>query len=539
MAAYPHIDIVMRGEPEATVMELTGLLADAPLQTRRGFLDDVLQPVLGITYRREGKVTVNPDRPLIPNLDDLPMAASAYYGEIIRRASEQTRGLRYLSVEEHVHVEAGRGCPFPCTFCSNVYLWRRRYRLKSPERIVAEMRLYHEEYGARQFLLHQQLFTVNKAKTRAFCETLIAADLPVEWSCFTRSDCVDPEMLTLMKRSGCNTVLFGVESGAQEIQDVVRKKTDVNRVSEQIALTMKHGIKPQLSYILGFPEETPENLQATVDMYFRYKFADGVESQLGLLVPAGGTEVLTQNLNDLAFDGVQTTTWYTRFFDDTGYDEMGSLPLVFPHNHYVKSTQNPRELLLFVKCFDMAASYLTRACQYAVTRGLLGMPFQAWEQYQQWRQGLDPAQTRARGWGGRLTWDTPVAAIIRDFAQFLSEVIAPTDNDPAVLASLVSYEEAAALVNLRLREANWDQLCAAVPPGDDSNPVTPEHQQLDFATSYALDALEAHLDGNPLPPAATHANTYTAAGDSQLRLVTVSDGGTVRRRFPVFRQIEF
>lgn len=241
-------------------------------------------------------------------------------------------------------------------------------------------------------------------------------------------------------------------------------------------------------------------MQATVDMYFRYKFADGVESQLGLLVPAGGTEVLTQNLNDLAFDGVQTTTWYTRFFDDTGYDEMGSLPLVFPHNHYVKSTQNPRELLLFVKCFDMAASYLTRACQYAVTRGLLGMPFQAWEQYQQWRQGLDPAQTRARGWGGRLTWDTPVAAIIRDFAQFLSEVIAPTDNDPAVLASLVSYEEAAALVNLRLREANWDQLCAAVPPGDDSNPVTPEHQQLDFATSYALDALEAHLDGNPLPP---------------------------------------
>lgn len=549
LEAYPHIDAVVRGEPEATAIELASVLTALPGPEPDGTAWReqalaALEDIQGLTYRRADSIEVNSDRPLIQNLDELPMPASQYYAGVIRRAAEQTQDLKYLSVEEHIHLEAGRGCPFSCTFCSNTYLWRRRYRLKTPARIVEEMRQYHQDYGARKFLLHQQLFTVNKAKTRAFCETLIASGLQVEWSCFTRSDCVDPELLTLMKKSGCNTVLFGVESGSQRIQDVVRKKTQVDHVSEQISLVIEHGIKPQLSYIIGFPEETREDLQATIDMYFQYKFADDVESQIGLLVPAGGTEVLSANIDDLDFDGVQTTTWYTRFFEENSYDEMASLPLVFPHNHYVKTKDLPRDLLLFVKSFDMAASYLNKSCKYAVLRGLLQMPFGAYKDYLDWRAHTQPSERKAAHWDGKITWRTDVSSIVAEFAQFLAERIAPKDTDPEVLRDLLQFELHCSMLNLRLRERSWDELCAAAPPVADDNFVADPSEPLRFETTHTLADITAFLESGFAPstqprPVGSHTNTLTAAGNTSLSLVEEVPGRFRESTFPVFRQIEF
>lgn len=548
LESYPHIDVVLRGEAEATAEELVGILTalDERGELTREAVRQALEPVTGLTYRKSPtEVVANPDRALIQDLDTLPLPSLRLYGPVISRATEQTRDIKYLSVEEHIHLEAGRGCPFTCTFCSNKHLWRRRYRLKSPERLLEEIRIYSEEYGGRKFLLHQQLFTANRHKTAAFCEALIESGMEIEWSCFTRTDCVNPELLTLMKRSGCNTIMFGIESGSQRIQDLVRKKTQLDKVRSQIQMVIAHGIKPQLSYIVGFPEETAEDIQATIDMYCRYKFEDDVESQIGLLVPVGGTDVLEDNIEDLDFDGVQTTTWYTRFFDDESYDEMARNPLVFPQNHYVKTSFVDRETLKFIKYFDIVASHLTKSCQYVVLRKLTALPFETYEAYGRWRAAKDPGELDAQHWDGELRWDSDIASLVVDFAQFLTEEIAPRDEDGgAILRSLVTYELHFAMVNARLREISWDDLCTATPPNGDDNFVDDPYDGAEIETEVPVEAVigplqEFDADAAAAAPLMPTHYVIRASGPSAVAVEASSDGAVKTSVRPVFRQVEF
>jgi radical SAM superfamily enzyme YgiQ (UPF0313 family) len=117
LSAYPHIDIVVRGEAEATITDLLQhFVRIEPTSLSRRILPTLLPNIHGITYaNKEGEIIANPERPLIQNLDTLPFPSLRFYGEIIRRACQETKGIKYLSVEEHIHIEAGRGCPFRCT----------------------------------------------------------------------------------------------------------------------------------------------------------------------------------------------------------------------------------------------------------------------------------------------------------------------------------------------------------------------------------------------------------------------------------------
>ena len=243
LASYPSVDVIIKGESEATFTDLI-------LRIDQGKEDnnqkEILLDIPGISFLLNGIFHRTENRPLIKDLDELPFPNFEYYGTAINQLSKYTQETKYLNVEENIHLEAGRGCPFDCTFCSNGYLWERKYRLKSPKRIINEMRECKEKFGATKFLLHQQLFSANKAKTLDFCYRLIESKLDVEWSCFTRNDCVDPEILKAMKASGCNTVMYGIESGSQAIQDSLNKKMYLKDIRKQIKMTMDYGIKPQL-----------------------------------------------------------------------------------------------------------------------------------------------------------------------------------------------------------------------------------------------------------------------------------------------------
>src|SRR5262249_8992500 len=123
----------------------------------------------------------------------------------------------------HFPLELGRGCPFSCTFCSTNDFFRRRFRLKSPAHMIAEMRRVKETYGIDSFELVHDMFTVDRKRVVEFCEALIASQEEFTWGCSARTDCVDEELIAFMARAGCRGIFFGIETGSRRMQRIIDK----------------------------------------------------------------------------------------------------------------------------------------------------------------------------------------------------------------------------------------------------------------------------------------------------------------------------
>lgn len=267
LAHFPVPDIIVRNEGDVTFPELLRVLAaGGPLES-----------VEGITWRRDAEGVRNPDRPLVQNLDDLPLPAFDLYPYPYRRSFAE--------------LEVGRGCPFGCTFCSTSLFFNRRYRLKSPQRILAEMRTLMQLYGVRDFDFTHDLFTVNKHKVREISAAIHGSDLKVTWHCSARIDCVDDALLEQMAAAGCNEIFFGIEHGSPRMQKIINKNLNLDLVVPVIEKCRELGIDTICSFIYGFPEETVDDLKATLDLVVRLKDLGVLKVQLHRLSPLANTPI--------------------------------------------------------------------------------------------------------------------------------------------------------------------------------------------------------------------------------------------------------
>jgi radical SAM superfamily enzyme YgiQ (UPF0313 family) len=317
----PQFDVVVRNEAELTLLPVLDAISGGNLAG-----------IPGVTYRTAGGVTANPGEPLIGDLDSLPFPAfDAYPLDSVR--------LPYLS------MEAGRGCPFKCSFCSTATFFGRRYRLKSPQRIGAEMDYLHERYGFTNFNLTHDLFTVDRRKVLAFCQHIQGRGYT--WGCSARMDCVDENLLAQMAASGCRDVYYGVETGSARMQKIVDKHLNLELVEPRLAATSRLGMTSTASFITGFPEEEQADQDQTLDLMGRC-FAKGEEItvQLHLLTPEPGTG-LTQRLGaSVAYDGhISDFNFPTLESDDASV--MQGHPGIFM-NHHFYPTILPRRRHVFV-----------------------------------------------------------------------------------------------------------------------------------------------------------------------------------------------
>jgi radical SAM superfamily enzyme YgiQ (UPF0313 family) len=236
------VDYIVRGEGELTFPDLV-----------RSVMDGGRQPVPGAWHRsRDGEVTWGGTRPLLGDLDALPYPAYELYAP---------------DAGEEIFFEVGRGCPFQCTFCSTSPFWQRKHRVKGEARILAELLHVVELYGNRRMHFTHDLFTTNKAWVRRVCETLIDAGVPVRWTCSSRTDTVDRELLDLMGRAGCAAIYFGLESGSRRILQEIRKKIEVEHSFAILRDCLDVGITPNVGFIGGFPTEDKESFRETFDAY--------------------------------------------------------------------------------------------------------------------------------------------------------------------------------------------------------------------------------------------------------------------------------
>ncbi len=244
MRAFPCIDVIVRGEADDTFPAL--------LSHFQG--DDAgWESIPGITFRRGDEVIRNHNAPVVEDLDRLPLPAFDLDSRIKDRGG--------------IHLEIGRGCPFACTFCSTNDFFRRNFRLKSAAKMIADISGIKREYGLNYFSLVHDMYTIDRRKVVAFCEAILAGEEKFTWGCSARTDCVDDDLLALMARAGCTGIFFGIETGSQRLQEVINKKLDLTEALQRIECADRNGIQTTVALIVGFPEETRDDLRDTIHFF--------------------------------------------------------------------------------------------------------------------------------------------------------------------------------------------------------------------------------------------------------------------------------
>lgn len=328
LQAFGFVDLILRGEAERSLP----LLLDQLVGDRR------LENVASLTYRRGSQVVRNPNASLILDLDSLP--SPAYHL------------LEDFGETKTIPLEVGRGCPFACTFCSTNDFFRRNWRLRSPERVIADMRNIAAAYSFRHFDLIHDMFTVDRQRVVAFCKAMIDSGEQFTWSCSARTDCVDQELLELMARSGCDGIFLGVESGSPRMQKIIDKHLDVEHARDVIGASARLGLRPTVSLITGFPEEEREDVTCTLNLFiFSARFPSS-SPQLNLLAPLAATPIYFQYKGKLVLRELcSDMSHQARLQRQEDVDLIQAYPNIFPNFYLLPSPHLSDELLLELREF--------------------------------------------------------------------------------------------------------------------------------------------------------------------------------------------
>ena len=245
------VDYVNTGEGENTVVPLfSGIL--------RGEGD--LNAIPGLHYRKDGQLLHNNELVPLCDLNKLP-----YWDDRLLPPEdpELLKDPYYF-----MPLDVGRGCPYSCTFCCTSYFWRRVYRMKDPDEIIADIKYYKEKYGIRSFWFSHDAFTVNKKLVTEICDRILEEKLDITWRCSARLDCISEELILKMKQAGMVRISFGVETGSPRMQKLINKNLDLKKAKGLVDFLLKEQIWVGLYFMYGFPQETEEDLNQTLEMAF-------------------------------------------------------------------------------------------------------------------------------------------------------------------------------------------------------------------------------------------------------------------------------
>jgi radical SAM superfamily enzyme YgiQ (UPF0313 family) len=304
-AERPEVDIVVRGEGEATWEELCQWrIADGE---GRGAISG-LQSMPGISCQTpDGQVHHNLDRPVIEDLDGLPLPA--YHLFKMDRYTNLQPTVDHIGGPSYP-ILTSRGCPYHCTYCSQI--GPRRWRMRSPENVVAEWRWLVRDLGAAEIGVLDDSFNINRQRVLDICDLLIEEELThVPWIMINgiRANLVDKELLGRMKQAGCIRSAFGVESGNQEILDsVIGKQLTLEQVRAAFRAAKEVGMETIGFFIIGLPGETEETMDDTIRFAIEL---DPVVANFSMATPFPGTEMsrmvqekgrlLVKDYDDFAF----------------------------------------------------------------------------------------------------------------------------------------------------------------------------------------------------------------------------------------------
>ena len=267
-------NVIVSGEGEETLEELLGHLP------KHGLED--LERVQGIIFKNQsGSIVRTPERPQIRHLDQQPLPA--------RDAIDLTRYLEtWRSHHGHSSVSliTSRGCPYTCTWCSHA-VFGRSHRRRSPESVADEVAHIVAAYDPDRLWYADDVFTLNRPWVVRYAAELDRRGIHLPFECISRADRLTEEVIEALAAMGCRRLWIGSESGSQRILDAMRRLTDVGDVQAKSAMLKRHGIEVGIFIMLGFQDETEDDLRATVE---HLKICDPDIFLTTVSYPIAGTE---------------------------------------------------------------------------------------------------------------------------------------------------------------------------------------------------------------------------------------------------------
>ncbi len=261
-------DVCCRGEGDYTLPEWLEVY-DQP---------EKWDQVQGIAFLKDGEVFSTPRRPLLKNVDEIPLPAYHLW--------DIPRYMR-LMINPGVTLITSRGCPYACTFC-DAEMTPRQYRAMSPEKTVDLIEHLLRTYNPPQLVFFDDLFTIQRKRVIAICKEIIKRDLFFEWVAESRVDTMDFEMLRWMKKAGCVKIYYGLESGSPRMLVTMKKGVTPEKVRRGSKLNREVGMYFKFFILYGFPEDTVEDHRLTEELIAETR-PDAI--CVALLQPIPGTEV--------------------------------------------------------------------------------------------------------------------------------------------------------------------------------------------------------------------------------------------------------
>jgi magnesium-protoporphyrin IX monomethyl ester (oxidative) cyclase len=283
-----NVDIAVVGEGEYTMLDIVRFFEGCKKTSQ----------VPGIAYRKDEKVVLNSPRPFIKNLDELPYPA---YHLVDMEQYLNPKKIEYRSFKDRaISMVTSRGCPFNCSFCAVHLHMGKMFRAHSVDYVVGHIEHVVNKYRVKTIFFEDDNLTLDLRRFEAICDKIIEKGIKINWETpnGVRPDYLTLSLLKKMKKSGCQSVFFGIESGDQFVLDnIIDKSLKLNDVIKVAKMCKEIELKTGAFYIIGFPGEKKENMMKTVDLALRLKREFDVGMHLFIATPSYGTRLYEECKN--------------------------------------------------------------------------------------------------------------------------------------------------------------------------------------------------------------------------------------------------
>jgi anaerobic magnesium-protoporphyrin IX monomethyl ester cyclase len=281
------VDYTVAGEGEEAMLELCQALEQG----------GNVPEIAGVVGRDNGSQNSAKSSRRIENLDDVPFPAwdlipmdvyleNPIWGDV----ADNSSGFRDdVTVKRSMNIISSRGCPYSCNYCYHLF-GRSNYRFRSVQNVVDEIEALLNGYGVDFIGFVDDNMMASERRLVEFCDILESRRFPITWGCHGRVTSAKPEILDRMAEVGCVWIGYGIESGSQKILDAMNKKATVEQAKKAITNTRAARVYPNTTFIFGYPGETLETIQETVN----FKREMGLECGSFFATPYPGTPLYQQ-----------------------------------------------------------------------------------------------------------------------------------------------------------------------------------------------------------------------------------------------------
>jgi magnesium-protoporphyrin IX monomethyl ester (oxidative) cyclase len=348
----PNVDYVVRGEGEQTISELVDTLESGKTAD--------LEKVKGIGFVKNKKTIITPPRPEISDIDSIPFPARHLLPMETYFEAVKENPIRGVINKQWAIMITSRGCPHDCIFCSNHVVMGRKWRPRSPEKVVEELEQLVETYKIKQLDFYDDNMTLKKDRVITICNLIKERGIDVEWYVPTgvRADTLDEELLVNMKQVGCRGLRIAPESGVQSVvNNVLKKNQDLKKVENAVVLANKVGIKLGVFFILGVIGETKQDMKETINFAYKLRKLGAKNFHFSVAMPLYGTELyqqavsqgfLKEDFNDDSLGAAEPLIQTAEFTPDDVREmcmEASSVNQAITRDKVMKAIRHPKDAL--------------------------------------------------------------------------------------------------------------------------------------------------------------------------------------------------